>query len=277
MTDFSNGLRQLIEMRRELGLDLTDVPMDDPDPTSGQITPRCSSEWLLEALCRQPDDQAMRRERMLSSVRARLTVRLPLDPDQLERALTAMAQIPRELFVPPSHREVAHLPIALEIGHGQTISSPHVVAAMTAALDIAPGSNVLDVGTGSGYHAAVLSRLAGRVTSIEIVRPLAIQARERLSELGYSNVNVFLGDGAWGYQKAATFDAIVVAAGAEEVPLPLLNQLAPWGKLVMPLGPQGAEMLTLITLDKGRAVSNPLGLVNFVPLTGALGRRLLDS
>lgn len=277
MTDFSKRLRQLVDLRRELGLDLSDVPLEDPDPDSGNITPRCSSQWLLEALCRQPEEQTARRQRMLSSVRERLIRRLPLRPAEIDRALLAMSAIPREHFVPEDLREVAYLPIALEIGHRQTISSPHVVAAMTAALDIADGSIVLDVGTGSGYQAAVLSKLAGMVHSLEIVPPLAAEARTRLAEHGFANVEVVETDGAWGHRRAAPFDAIVVAAGAEEVPLPLLAQLAPWGKLVMPLGPCGEETLTLVSLDRGIAVHRPLGLANFVPLTGAMGRRLLDS
>ncbi|WP_433911473.1 protein-L-isoaspartate O-methyltransferase family protein [Sphingomonas yabuuchiae] len=159
------------------------------------------------------------------------------DDVELAKALAAVAMVPRERFVPPEYRRYAYASeLSLPIGYDQTISDPYVVALMTATAHVPVGGNVLDVGTGSGYQAAVLGRIAARVTSVEIVAPLAAQAGERLASLGYRNVTVRAGDGYAGAPDAAPFDAIVVAAGSDAVPQPLLDQLKIGGRLVMPVG-----------------------------------------
>jgi protein-L-isoaspartate(D-aspartate) O-methyltransferase len=160
--------------------------------------------------------------------------------------------------------------MSLPIGHGQTISDPYVVAVMTAAAHIPEHANVLDVGTGSGYQAAVLARLASRVSSIEIVRPLAQQAAKRLAQLGYANVEVRAGDGYAGWVEHAPFDASIVAAGAAHVPQPLLDQLRPGARLVMPIGPSWAQeqIMVLAKSADGVVTRCSMGWTMFVPLTG---------
>src|SRR5688500_2159073 len=173
-----------------------------------------------------------------------------LDP----AVLRAMREVPRHLFVPEEARDFAYESRPLPIGHDQTISQPYIVALMTHLLKPGPGDRVLEVGTGSGYQAAILSRLVGRVHSIEIVEPLAARAATRLSELGYDNVEIRSGDGYAGWPERAPFDRIIVTAGANHIPRPLLDQLRPGGRMVIPLGrrPDTLE-LTLVDKDlKGR-------------------------
>jgi len=177
--------------------------------------------------------------------------------------------VPRHLFVPEEARAFAYESRPLPIGHGQTISQPYVVALMTQLLKPGPGDRVLEVGTGSGYQAAILSRLVGRVHSIEIVEPLAARAATRLSALGYDNVEIRSGDGYAGWPERAPFDRIIVTAGANHIPRPLLDQLRPGGRMVIPLGrrPDTLE-LTLVDKDlKGRVRKRALLPVRFVPLT----------
>ncbi|MBV8237786.1 MAG: protein-L-isoaspartate(D-aspartate) O-methyltransferase, partial [Sphingomonas sp.] len=170
------------------------------------------------------------------------------DNAELARVLAAMAAVPRDAFVPAALRKQAFADRSLEIGDGQTISAPSVVAVMTAAAQLPAHANVLDVGTGSGYQAAVLARLADRVASVEIVPDLAAAARERLVRLGYANVEVRAGDGYAGWPERAPFDAIIVAAGSDKVPAPLLDQLKVGGRLVMPVGATWAsEQLLVVT------------------------------
>jgi protein-L-isoaspartate(D-aspartate) O-methyltransferase len=193
-----------------------------------------------------------------------------LDP----RVMFAMREVPRHLFVPAEVAPLAYRNTALPIGRGQTISQPYIVALMTHLLAVEPGHRVLEVGTGSGYQAALLSRLAREVHTIEIVAPLAAEAEDRLQRLGYANVRVRAGDGYRGWPEAAPFDRIMVTAGAREVPRPLLDQLRPGGRLVIPLARRGGdgEMLTLIEKDpRGRVRSRAILPVRFVPLTRAEG------
>ena len=188
-----------------------------------------------------------------------------LDP----KVVRAMREVPRHLFVPPAMAPLAYRNAALPIGYEQTISQPYIVALMTHLLDVQPGHRVLEVGTGSGYQAALLSRLAGEVRTIEIVEPLAKEAADRLRRLRYSNVTVKAGDGYRGWPENAPFDRIMVTAGAPHVPQPLLEQLRPGGRLVIPVSRgRDGEMLMLVEKDsRGRVRSRDVLRVRFVPLT----------
>jgi protein-L-isoaspartate(D-aspartate) O-methyltransferase len=191
------------------------------------------------------------------------------------RVLAAMRKVPREAFVGPGQAEFAYEDGPLPIGHGQTISQPYIVALMAEAAEIAPGETVLEIGTGSGYAAAVLAELAGTVHSIERHAPLAETARERLAEAGYGHVHVHVGDGTLGREEAAPFDAILVAAGGPSVPEALKTQLAPGGRLVIPVGDvAAAEGQSLLKITRTGADSwqqERISGVRFVPLIGAQG------
>ncbi len=188
--------------------------------------------------------------------------------------LAAMRSVPRHLFVPERLRSQAYGDYPLPIGEDQTISQPSLVALMTHLLRPRPGDVVLEVGTGSGYQAAILSGLVGRVYSIEIVEPLARQAAERLRDLGYANVSVRHGDGYAGWPQHAPFDSIIVTAGAPHVPKPLVDQLKPGGRMVIPVGAaHSTQQLMLITKDaNGRVRERRLIPVRFVPLTRKRGQ-----
>ena len=181
----------------------------------------------------------------------------------------AMRTVPRHRFVPPELVHDAYRDRPLPIGLGQTISQPFIVALMTELLDPEPGHRVLEVGTGSGYQAAVLAQCVAKVYSIEIVAPLGERARAVLAELGYRNVEVRIGDGYKGWPEAAPFDAIIVTAAPDHVPQPLVDQLAPKGRMVIPVGSHhGVQDLLVITKDvDGRAVTRRTIAVRFVPLT----------
>ena len=187
--------------------------------------------------------------------------------------MRAMAGVPRHEFVPEEERVSAYLDIPLPIGHGQTISQPYIVALMTDLLELAPRAKVLEVGAGSGYQAAVLSRLAREVHTLEIVPALARACRERLARLGFNNVTVHEGDGGAGLETEAPFDAIIVTAAARRVPPALLEQLRPDGRMAIPVGEAtGAQGLVLITKDaQGGFQTRPVLPVRFVPLTGRAG------
>jgi protein-L-isoaspartate(D-aspartate) O-methyltransferase len=188
------------------------------------------------------------------------------------RVLDAMAAVPREAFVRAPHEFLAYEDRPLPIGSGQTISQPLIVALMLQAAAPAAHEVLLDVGTGSGYAAAVASRLAAHVFSIERHAELAEEAADRLHRLNYHNVTVRIGDGTLGWPEAAPFDAIVVAAGAPEVPTPLIEQLAPGGRLVLPVGHRGGQRLFRYLQEFDGIVScDDLGPVAFVPLIGAHG------
>lgn len=188
------------------------------------------------------------------------------DPPVLE----AMRRIPRHCFVPAGSQEEAYEDHPVSIGHGQTISQPFIVALMTAFLKLGPGDRVLEVGTGSGYQAAVLSALVGDVFTIEIEPDLARQARERLACLGYRNVHVRLGDGRLGWEEHAPFDGIVVTAAAPSVPPALVRQLKEGGRICIPLG-EADQIQVLTVLEKdafGRLAVKEKVPVRFVPLRG---------
>src|SRR6186997_1103921 len=186
------------------------------------------------------------------------------------RVLTAMNKVPRHRFVPVDQEPNAYADRPLPIGYGQTISQPFIVALMTDLLRVQPDHVVLEVGTGSGYQAAVLARLVRRVHTIEIVPALAQSAGARLQRLGYDNVATRSGDGYYGWEEAAPFDGIIVTAAASQIPPPLIQQLKPGGRMVIPLGaPFALQHLVLVERDaEGRVTTRQLLPVAFVPLIG---------
>jgi protein-L-isoaspartate(D-aspartate) O-methyltransferase len=187
-----------------------------------------------------------------------------------EKVLAVMSKVPRHRFVPKDGLYSAYFNNPLPIGHRQMISQPYIVALMTDLLALNKQQTVLEVGTGSGYQAAVLSELAGKVYSFEIVAPLAATAAKVLSELGYANVEVKAGDGSAGWPEHAPYDGIIVTAAAEHIPQPLLDQLKPGGRLVIPVGGEfNVQQLLLITKDcDGIFHRMNIEPVRFVPLTG---------
>ena len=186
-----------------------------------------------------------------------------------ERVMAALNKVPRHRFVPPGEERHAYDNRPLPIGHGQTISQPFIVALMTDLLDLKAGDKVLEIGTGCGFQAAVLGELAREVYTIEIVVPLAKEAAARLAALGYRNVSARSGDGYLGWPEQAPFDAIMVTAGALEVPPALVQQLKPGGKLVIPVGPQwsGQDLLVIEKDASGKTTTRKALAVRFVPLT----------
>ncbi len=186
------------------------------------------------------------------------------------RVLGAMARVPRHLFVPRIHRFRAYKNVPLPIGHGQTISQPYVVALMTDLLELKRGDKVLEVGTGSGYQAAILAELTDEVYTIEIIEKLAESAAAVLKQQNYKNIHTRVGDGYYGWPGAAPFDAIVVTAAADHIPPPLVRQLKPGGRMVIPVGSRFmVQQLVLLTKDlKGGTSLRQILPVRFVPLTG---------
>jgi protein-L-isoaspartate(D-aspartate) O-methyltransferase len=188
--------------------------------------------------------------------------------------LEALRTVPRHLFIPPAYRGEAYEDHPVPIGDGQTISQPFIVGLMTESLDLRKGEKVLEVGTGSGYQAAVLSLLAGDVFTVEINEDLARLAADTLKSLGYGNVHVRCGDGFFGWPEEAPFDAVIVTCAVERVPPPLLDQLRDGGRLIIPLGDARAiQTLTLITKRHGRAVVRRIIDVRFVPMTGEVQKK----
>lgn len=184
--------------------------------------------------------------------------------------IAAMGKVERHRFVPFGLSALAYLNRPLPIGYGQTISQPFIVALMTDLMQVKAGDKVLEIGTGSGYQAAILAEIAGLVYSIEIVEPLGKEAGERLKSLGYRNVQTRVGDGYYGWPEAAPFDAIMVTAAASHVPPPLIKQLKPGGRMVIPLGSQFmTQYLMLVEKQKdGSVTTRQILPVRFVPLTG---------
>lgn len=211
-----------------------------------------------------PEDRAVAREAMVEGQLRRRGI-----ADQ--RILDAFRAMPREVFVRPDQAAVAYDDGPLPIGEGQTISQPYVVALMVEALEVRPTDRVLEVGAGSGYAAAILGRLAGRVFAIERHERLAAAARERLRALGVDTVEVRAGDGTQGLPDEAPFDAILVSAGGPDVPAPLLEQLAPRGRLVIPVGRPREQRLVRVAGHDREWRREDLGPVAFVPLVGAAG------
>lgn len=186
------------------------------------------------------------------------------------KVLEAMRHVPRHLFVPQGYQEYAYQNRPLPIGHDQTISQPFIVGYMTAMLDLKAGEKVLEIGTGSGYQAAVLSEITPYVYTIEIIKALGKQAHARFDKLGYSTIEVKIGDGYKGWPKHAPFDAIILTAAPPEIPQPLINQLKPGGTLVAPVGSTSkTQYLTKITKSEDGEIHRQRKLpVRFVPMTG---------
>lgn len=233
--------------------------------------------WILAgpACAQERSDEADYRDRRAALVR--LFIERPVfgrQPVRDAAVLDAMRTVPRHRFVPDSVVSDAYEDTPLPIGHGQTISQPYIVARMTEALGLDAEDRVLEIGTGSGYQAAVLGEIVKAVYTIEIVEPLGERARAALAELGYENVHVRIGDGYRGWPEEAPFDAIIVTAAPERVPQPLIDQLKPGGRMVIPVGARDAvQELRLITKnDSGEIREEVLDLVRFVPFTGEAER-----
>ncbi len=182
--------------------------------------------------------------------------------------LEAMAEVPRHLFVPEYLRDQAYQDRPLPIDFDQTISQPYMVALMTELLDLAGEEKVLEIGTGSGYHSAVLSRVADEVYSIEILEPLAHRAAVRLRNLGFGNVRVRVGDGYGGWPDYAPFDAIILTAAPQKIPAPLIDQLKVGGRMVVPVGEVIQDLLLIVKNRDGTLTSKRIAPVRFVPMTG---------
>jgi protein-L-isoaspartate(D-aspartate) O-methyltransferase len=185
-----------------------------------------------------------------------------------ERVLAAMAKVPREEFVPPEVRPASYTDQPLPIGYGQTISQPFIVALMTEQLRPSPKDRVLEIGTGSGYQAAILAELVAEVYSIEIIEPLAKSAEATLQRLGYKNVHVKAGDGYQGWQEFAPFDAVIVTCAPDHVPQPLTDQLKEDGRMIIPVGGPGIQELYLLEKENGQLRQRAVESVRFVPMTG---------
>ena len=190
-----------------------------------------------------------------------------------ERVLAAMRKIARHLFVPKGYERFAYEDRPLPIGEGQTISQPYIVAVMTEQLELKPQDRVLEVGTGSGYQAALLAELAGTVVSIERLASLADRAQQNLAQAGVTGVKVVVGDGTEGYPPEAPYDAVIVTAASPSVPDPLIDQLAEGGRLIAPIGPRECQDLIKLVKREGKVERIPLGGVCFVPLIGQFGWR----
>lgn len=211
--------------------------------------------------CGDADQFAAERQSMVDH---QLRARDIIDPV----VLAAFNRVPRHRFVPPAFEQLAYSDQPLPIGYGQTISQPYIVALMTQLAKPKRHGRALDVGVGSGYQTAVLAELCDEVYGIEIVAPLAEAASRRLAELGYKNVEVRAGDGYRGWPEHAPFDAIIAAAAADHVPQPLIDQLAPGGRLVLPLGHGWQELIVIEKQDDGSVRRFDYGPVAFVPMTG---------
>ena len=212
---------------------------------------------------RKKEDLDSRRGERLSMVETQIRNRGVKN----ERVLEALRKVPRHEFVPEKQADQAYNDYPLQIGYGQTISQPYIVALMTELLEIKSDGRVLEIGTGSGYQAAVLAELAAEVYTIEIVEPLALQARETLDRLGYTNIKIRSGDGFYGWPEAAPFDGVIVTAAPEKVPQPLLDQLKEGGRLVIP---EGRYYQDLVVYEKsgGKTRRREVIPVRFVPMTG---------
>jgi len=224
---------------------------------------------LLGASCKPAQTSAREfaaeRERM---VKEQVAMRGVTD----ERVLRAMRKVPREQFVPEEMRGQSYSDGPLPIGYDQTISQPFVVAFMTEKLGLRPTDRVLEIGTGSGYQAAILAELAAKVYTIEIVEPLGKRAEETLQRLGYKNVQVKIGDGYQGWPEHAPFDAVIVTCAPDHVPRPLVEQTKEGGRIVIPVGSAGDQTLYLLEKKNGRLEQRNFLPVSFVPMTGEASR-----
>ena len=244
------------------------VQVDDRPVTLNETDKTDSSSARNEPLMSQPspnqsipDPFAKAREQMVTRQMAGRDI-----VNQL--VLSTMKKVPRHKFVAEDMQDLAYRDSPLGIGEGQTISQPYIVALMTQLVDPQPHHKSLDIGTGSGYQAAVLAELVKNVYSIEIVESLATQARTRLKTLGYKNIEVRHGDGYRGWETQAPFDIIIVAAAPDHIPQPLIEQLAPGGKLVIPVGDHYQELIVVEKQPDGTVEQRTVAPVTFVPMTG---------
>ena len=223
-----------------------------------------------------PVDAEIRQEESTLTEDKFVTVREDMVASQIEardvsdaNVLQAMRTVPRHEFVLEEYISRAYIDQPLPIHHGQTISQPYIVALMSELLEIQPGGRVLEIGTGSGYQAAVLAEMGAEVYSVEIIPELAEEARERLDRLGYTQIRTLTADGYFGWEEQAPFDAVIVTAAPDHLPQPLANQLAEGGRLIIPIGPVGAfQTLWLFEKIDGELQATNMGGVRFVPLTG---------
>lgn len=217
------------------------------------------------------DRHALARHQMIEEIKAMANETYGHESMPIsERVLSVIARVPRHRFVPEAERYAAYNNHPLPIGHGQTISQPYIVALMTELLAPDKQARVLEIGAGSGYQTAILAEMAGEVFSLEIIEPLAARAASLLNELGYANVHLKAGDGNDGWPEHAPFDGIIVAATAGHVPQPLLDQLKPGGRMVIPVGdwPYAQELMLITKSGDGTLRQKNILPVSFVPLTG---------
>ncbi len=247
------------------------TPVRSPSPGWRKVLPLLMfGLWLNAAVAAA--DMARERQAMVEEVVSMARAfggvmdKGTIDP----RVLAALGRVPRHEFVSQLLRFAAYDNRPLPIGHGQTISQPYIVAVMTDYLKVGAGDTVLEIGTGSGYQAAVLAELGAKVATIEIVEPLAKEAEERLRRLGYASVATKIGDGYHGWPERGPFDAIVVTAAASHVPPPLMRQLKPGGRMVIPIGApfQTQQLMLVEKLADGTVTTRQMAPVRFVPLTG---------
>jgi protein-L-isoaspartate(D-aspartate) O-methyltransferase len=245
---------------------LVGCPGTRPERDKGGADSASRSERAEERVERSHPAFGERGAERAAMVKSQIEARGVSDPV----VLRAMRLVPRHAFVPASQQAYAYDDTPLPIGYGQTISQPYIVAFMTEALKLDPNSLVLEIGTGSGYQAAVAAEVAKEVYTIEIVEPLADSAAELLKQLGYENVHVKAGDGYYGWPEAGPFDAIIGTAAADRTPPPLIEQLKPGGRMVLPVGNQlGMQSLILLTKDaRGELHQDKVLSVMFVPMTG---------
>jgi protein-L-isoaspartate(D-aspartate) O-methyltransferase len=215
-------------------------------------------------------DFASERERMVKE-------QLVIHGVNEERVLAAMNKVPREQFVPEHLRAASYTDQPLPIGYEQTISQPYIVAFMTEQLRPQPQDRLLEIGTGSGYQAAILAELVAEVYSIEIIEPLAKQAEATLQRLGYKNVHVKVGDGYKGWLEHAPFDAVIVTCAPDHVPKPLIEQLKEGGRMIIPVGGFGDQDLYLLEKKNGQLERRAVSAVRFVPMTGEASRHPVNG
>ena len=226
---------------------------------------------LLSAAFANESEYAAARAALVEEIRSYAARDSIMESESFEdKTLQSLGSVPRHEFVPEQQKPEAYGNYPLPIGYGQTISQPYIVALMTDLVRPDPDDVVLEVGTGSGYQAAVLAKLVKRVYSMEIIEPLAQQAGKRLERLGYTNVETKLGDGYFGWEEHAPYDAIIVTAASSHVPPPLIQQLKPGGRLVIPVGGRFAiqYLLLIEKSEDGEIMTRQITAVRFVPLTG---------
>ena len=241
-------------------------PTVEPTGLAGELDPELSpTAGVTESLSPVAAQANGQLEARMKMVNTQIRLRGVTDQDVLE----AMEAVPRHEFVPEHLRNQAYADHPLPIGHGQTISQPYIVALMTELLELERTDRVLEIGTGSGYQAAILAQIVAEVYTVEIVEPLAVEAHERLARLGYDNLHTLHADGYFGWEEHAPYDAIIVTAAPDHIPPALVNQLKDGAQLVIPVGPPGGyQALWQVTKEGDQIKKRNITGVLFVPLTG---------